>query len=116
MKDNFHDRLEEMLWDYHSELWSIKQQDDYMSQMDTANDIQKIIDELATALTQLFKDYIEDSKPDGMSEDLIRIAMNGKPPDAHDEWTPQESAQLSKAWNQALQQYKSNLLEGLSDE
>lgn len=61
MKDNFHDRLEEMLWDYHSELWSIKQQDDYMSQMDTANDIQKIIDELATALTHLIETEKEKS-------------------------------------------------------
>lgn len=64
-------------------------------------------------VAQLFKDYIEAQQPDGMSEDLIRIAMNGKPHDAHAEWTPQESAQLSKAWNQALQQYKSNLLGGL---
>lgn len=66
MKDNFHDRLEEMLWDYHSELWSIKQQDDYMSQMDTANDIQKIIDELATALTHL----IETEKKKARIEEL----------------------------------------------
>ncbi len=49
------EKIDDIFWNYHSELWSIKEQDDYTNQMDTANDIQKIIDEAKSQLLAYFK-------------------------------------------------------------
>lgn len=57
----------------------------------------------------IFKDVIQEVLPEKTSKDIISIAYTGKPDDAKEDWTPQESLNLSKGFNHAIDTINSNV-------
>lgn len=115
MKDNFQDSVEDNL----NALVAVGTLMNQLGRLDPDDLLQKdAVETVRTALNKLFKDYIEAHMPNGMSEDEFSITYtlaNDPPEDMADDFTPKQALNMAKSYNQALQQYKSNLLEGLSD-
>lgn len=112
MKDNFQDRFKEAL-DKFQNAQSEAYSEIYESDDDNASElyfeaIQRLEQRFTQSISQLFKDYIE-AEIIGEDEALPEWGKLWK--ESRNDFRAKQREKLK-----ALQQYKSNLLEGLSDE
>lgn len=142
MKDNFQDKVEDNL----NALVAVGTLMNQLGRLDPDDLLQKdAVETVRTALNQLFKDYIEAQQPESEFPNDIEITHDhlcqirqqdgddetctcaerqlfsmvhqwGKVGVVADHTSNAYKAQMQYIKDQALQQYKSNLLEGLSDE